>query len=58
MSLSHAVEARIGDQAEVLPMQQVDSTNPGSATGTLVNFGTTSLPEHGAVAIRLAGTIF
>ena len=56
--LSHAVETRIGDQFEVLPMQQVDSSNPGSASGTVVDFGTAIQPEYGAVAIRLAGTFF
>jgi hypothetical protein len=55
---SPAVEARIGDQYEVLPLQQVDSSNPASATGTIVNFGTATSPEYGAVAIRLGGQIF
>ncbi|HEX6812728.1 MAG TPA: hypothetical protein VF384_13965 [Planctomycetota bacterium] len=56
--LSHAVEVRIGDEFEALPLQQVDSTNPASATGVLVDFGTPAQPERGAVAIRLGGAFF
>ncbi len=54
----HAVEVRIGDQFEVFPLQQLDATDPAAATGTLVDFGTGTQPEYGAVAIRFEGTFF
>jgi hypothetical protein len=38
-------------------MQQVDANDPSSATGALVDFGSTT-PEPGAVTLRLDGTFF
>jgi hypothetical protein len=55
---SHAVETRLGDALEVLPLQQLDAADPNAATGTVVDFGTATQPEPGAVVIRFDGTFF
>ncbi len=55
--LSHAVEVRIGDEFEVLPLQQLDADDPISATGALADFGALQ-PEYGGVAIRFGGAFF
>jgi hypothetical protein len=54
---SHAVEVRIGEQGEILPMQQLDANDPAATTGTLVDFGF-GQPEYGAAAILLEGVFF
>lgn len=55
--LSHGIEVRIGDQFEVLPLQQLDAQDPSSATGQLLDFGGQQ-PEYGAVPVRFAGVFF
>ncbi|HEU4418067.1 MAG TPA: hypothetical protein VFT55_03965 [Planctomycetota bacterium] len=55
--LSHAVEVRLGDEFEVLPLQQLDSTDPAAPSGALLDFGSVQ-PEYGAVAIRFEGVFF
>lgn len=55
--VSNAVEMRLGDQAEALPLQQLDADDPAAATGTLLDFGF-GQPERGAVAILLEGVFF
>ena len=55
--VSNAVEMRLGDQAEVLPMQQLDADDPAAATGTVLDFGF-GQPERGAVALLLEGVFF
>ncbi len=55
---SHAVETRLGDEFEVFPMQQVDTSDPSSASGTPVDFGSAAQPEPGAVTMRFDGTFF
>lgn len=55
---SHAVETRLGDEFEVFALQQLNSPNPGSTTGTLVDFGSLLQPEPGAVMIRFDGVFF
>ena len=54
---SQAIETRIGDQSEVLPMQQLDADDPAAVTGTLVDFGFTT-PSYGGVPILLEGVFF
>ncbi|MCA8974082.1 MAG: hypothetical protein KDC98_05135 [Planctomycetes bacterium] len=53
---SGAVEVRVGDALEQFPMQQVDAADPAAASGTLVNYGSASTPEFGAVPVLLEGT--
>jgi hypothetical protein len=53
--LSHAVEVRIGDQAEQPSVQQLDANDPTATSGTMVDFGQGDL---GAVAILLEGVFF
>jgi hypothetical protein len=55
--VSRGVEVRIGDEFEVLPLQQLDASDPIAPTGALADFGAAQ-PEYGAVAIRLAGVFF
>mgnify|MGYP003643007402 CR=1 FL=1 len=57
MVLSPAMETRVGDPFEVLPMQQLDADDPQAATGTILEFGLGS-PAMGAVPIRLEGVFF
>ena len=57
--LSNAVEVRIGDPAEQLPLQQCDAWDPAAATGYLVDFSSPLAPfERGSVPIRLDGVFF
>jgi hypothetical protein len=56
--LSNAVEVRVGDQAEQLPLQQLDAADPAAPTGALVDFGSTTTPDRGAVPIRFDGLFF
>jgi hypothetical protein len=56
--LSHGVEVRIGDEFELLPLQQLDANDPNAATGTLVDFSFGPTPEFGAAAVRFDGTFF
>jgi hypothetical protein len=55
--VSRAVEVRIGDEFEVLPLQQLDAVDPIATTGALADFGAAQ-PEYGAVAIRFEGVFF
>lgn len=54
---SDAVEVRIGDGNEVLPVRQLDTGTPTGATGTLLDFGG-STPRYGTLAVRLEGAFF
>ncbi len=56
--LSSAVEIRIGDQNEQLPLQQLNAPDPTAAIGTLVDFSYTTTPDYGSVPIRFDGTFF
>ncbi len=56
--LGNAVEVRIGDEFETLPMQQVDAFDPTSPSGYLLEFAPGGQLESGAVALRFAGTFF
>ena len=55
--LSAALELRIGDQAEVLAVQQLDATDPSAPAGTLLDFGFMQ-PDFGAVPVVVEGTFF
>jgi hypothetical protein len=55
--LSAAVEVRVGEQGELLPLQQLDATDPTAQNGTLLDFGFTT-PEFGATPVLLEGVIF
>jgi hypothetical protein len=48
---------RIGDEFEVLPLQQLDADDPLAPTGALADFGSVT-PEYGAVAVRFEGAFF
>lgn len=52
-----AVEVRIGDPVDLLPMRQVDANDPNAAAGTIVDFGFGS-GRYGATPIVLEGTFF
>lgn len=54
---SHAVEIRVGSQGGPLPMQQLDSDDPLSPTGTLLDFGW-GPSEFGAVPVQFEGAFF
>lgn len=54
---SHAVETRLGDQAEILPMQQLDAPDAAATVGTFVDFGFAQ-PDHGGTPILLEGVFF
>lgn len=41
----------------MLPLQQLDATDPGSPTGALLDFGSVQ-SEYGAAAIRCEGVFF
>jgi hypothetical protein len=56
--LSNAVEVRVGDQFEQLPLQQLDAADPTAPTGTLVDFSFSPAPDYGSVPIRLDGIFF
>ncbi len=56
--LSPAVEVRIGDQGEQLPLQQLDAADPTATTGTLVDFSFTTTPDYGSTPIRFDGVFF
>lgn len=56
--LGNAVEVRIGDEFETLPMQQLDALDPASPTGSILEFSPGGQPERGAVAIRFEGLFF
>lgn len=58
LALSEAIETRIGDPLEVLPVQQLDADDPAAATGTRLDFGFGGPPTYGAVALRLEGIFF
>jgi hypothetical protein len=57
--LSGAVEVRIGDPLDAMPVRQIDADDPAATTGTVVDFSFGGgLPRPGAVAFRLEGTFF
>lgn len=56
--LSAAIETRIGDPLEVLPVQQLDAGDPTATVGTPLDFGFGGSPSYGAVALRLEGAFF
>jgi hypothetical protein len=56
--LSHAVELRLGDANEQLPLQQLNAADPAALAGTLVDWSFTATPDYGSVPIRFDGTYF
>jgi hypothetical protein len=56
--LSAAVELRVGGPNDALPMQQVDADDPAALAGTRLDFGDSTSPAPGAVALRLEGVFF
>ncbi len=57
--LSAAVEVRIGDQGEVLPLQQLDATDPTVADGVLLDFSFgIGQPQYGGVPVLVEGIFF
>ena len=55
--LSSGSEVRIGDQAEALPMQQMDADDPTLPIGWPVDFGVTT-SERGATPVLLEGVFY
>jgi hypothetical protein len=60
LGLSNAVEVRLGDPAEVLPMRQISEADPLASGGWFQDFNQTGIgpPEYGAVPILLEGVFF
>lgn len=56
---SGAVEVRLGDPFETMPVRQLDATDPNAVTGTLLDFSFGFGPaRYGTAAFRLDGIFF
>lgn len=56
---SGAVEVRLGDPFETMPVRQLDAFDPAATTGDLLDFSFGFGPaRYGTAAFRLAGTFF
>lgn len=56
---SGAVEVRLGDPFETMPVRQLDADDPNAATGTLLDFSFGFGPaRYGTAAFRLDGNFF
>lgn len=57
LQLSAAMEVRLGQPGEVLPVRELDGGLPNATTGFLLDFGNLQ-PRYGATAVQFEGVFF